>query len=152
MSILIPENPVCTQCGYRHPIPSNGCPVFSQQNIGKRIEMTPRKQLEYAAKAIGLPLHPGGIENSWRRGAEGVLLDDGSTVWNPLTSQADSDRMACDLEIAIRYYDDYVSANTRKVERIFTASVGHDNTIEGRRRAVREARMAVAVEIGKGMK
>ena len=134
-----------------------------------------REQLEYAAKACGITgwrskhgywnvEFPDGRKESachdWTAfdAATGYKLPEPTFAnaltelgFDPANDQADSDRMACDLEIAIRYYDDYVSANTRKVERIFTASVGHDNTIEGRRRAVREARMAVAVEIGKGM-
>jgi hypothetical protein len=102
--------------------------------------MTPREQLEYAAKAMGLKIVPTPGRQLW--------IEDGKrlTIWNPITDQAESDRMACKLRI-----------NTLLVSKgtayCFCDNIGaegnHNSADEDVYRAVREARMAVAVEIGR---
>jgi hypothetical protein len=113
--------------------------------------MNQREQLEWAAKACGYEYNHilGAI---WVNAAEGI---GGIWVhWNPLTDQGDSDRMACALDIntnllpgrayAVYYYKSEL-IECDAIER----RVDHDGTLEDKCRAVREARMAVAVEIGR---
>ena len=104
--------------------------------------MTTNKEIELCAKALGYeileaPLPPGVL---W------VQVKGHHLIWNPRASQADSDNMACDLKI------DTLFAHENSVY-CFVGSIGfmahHDNTIEGRRAAVREARAKVAAEMGK---
>jgi hypothetical protein len=104
-----------------------------------------KEQLEWAAKACGLTIY-------WyrNRSYSREECELGRDDWNPLTDEADSARMAGVLEIAIRWSDNRVYANrARKNLPLYDAYVSHDNTIEGKCAAVREARMAVAVEIGR---
>ena len=103
--------------------------------------MTTDKEIELCAKALGYeileaPLPPGVL---W------VQIDGHHLIWNPRTDQADSDNMACDLEIETRFSPGAVvcwRGQTRK-------QALHDGTIEGRRAAVREARALVAAEMGR---
>jgi hypothetical protein len=101
--------------------------------------VTPRKQLEYAAKACGYMVQPGHVGPEYWAG------------WNPRTDDGDSDRMACKLRIDIYHSKDFVRAvNMESID--YFARVAHNNTDEDVCRAVREARLLVAAEIGKGMK
>jgi hypothetical protein len=111
--------------------------------------MTPREQLEYAAKAMGLDVR-------WDEHYQThYIFPNSDEDWNPLTDQADSDRMACKLRIETLFFDleNVVAA------RVYVPSGGplnvqieefskHNNTDEDVCRAVREARLLVAVEIG----
>ena len=96
-----------------------------------------REQLEYAAKAIGYSVQPGHVGPECWAG------------WNHRTDQADSDRMACDLEINTFWSDGFVTCSAN--DGVHAKSIPHDNTLEGKCAAVREARLAVAVEIGRQM-
>jgi hypothetical protein len=109
-----------------------------------------KEQLELAAKACGYVIedstigdgvwaYPVGAELNW----EGELP---IFKWNPLTDQADSDRMACKLRIEILFFEFRVIANPRRET---SAAIHHNSTDEDVYRAVREARMLVAVEIGR---
>jgi hypothetical protein len=116
--------------------------------------MTPREQLGYAAKAMGLV-----IDQHLELGAvyaypkDASLNADGEPnglyLWRPLYDQADSDRMACKLRIELMFEGNYVGCWKDDGDSV---RVTHDGTDEDVCRAVREARLAVAVEIGKGMK
>jgi hypothetical protein len=132
--------------------------------------MTEHEQLEYAAKACGI------IGWQSKHGYWNITFPDGrkeSACHNwvafdatsgeklraptfsdalqelgfcPESDQADSDRMACALEIDLEFGRGYVWAlapgNGWRIKVI------HDNTLEGKCAAVREARLLVAVEIG----
>jgi hypothetical protein len=113
--------------------------------------MNQREQLELAAKACGYVIedstlgdgvwaYPVGAELNW----EGELP---IFKWNPLADQADSDRMACRLRIEIVFLNGRVL--TRHPRTLGILYITHNNTDEDVCRAVREARMAVAVEIGR---
>jgi hypothetical protein len=108
--------------------------------------MNQREQLELAAKACEIKhvMYPKATD-------EGIFTDYASW-WNPLTDQADSDRMGCDLEICITFVFGRVAAAATYNRFTIGMDAYHDNTIEGRRAAVREARLLVAVEIGRAMK
>ena len=100
-----------------------------------------REQLEYAAKAMGFTtamLPPKGQER---------ITD--ALHWNPLTDQADSDRMACKLRMDTRISKKYALAVAVFNGFLKQCSISHNNTDEDVCRAVREARLAVAVEIGR---
>jgi hypothetical protein len=107
--------------------------------------VTPREQLEYAAKAMGKELRI--VLPNYSTAPEYFSLD-GITQWNPLTDQADSDRMACKLRIEVQFDGVEVFAAAPRSADVF-ATVKHNNTDEDVCRAVREARLAVAVEIGR---
>jgi hypothetical protein len=110
--------------------------------------MTPREQLELAAKALGL-------DYGWQH-----IFDDyeGSSSekydWNPLTDQADSDMMACKLRLDRQIitskfvYCIKLVLPGKNIEK----GVIHNNADEDVCRAVREARLAVAAQIGRMMK
>lgn len=104
--------------------------------------MTEKEQLEYAAKALGLDYKVA------PDGTSVVLFEDDYAEWNPLHDQADSDSMACDLELDIEFEVGLVRTwkGAGKI-----SEVAHDNTIEGRLAAVRQARLLVAVEIGRAL-
>ena len=118
--------------------------------LRKGIEMTPREQLEYAAKAMGKTLRE--IIVTWSTAPSFFSIDEPATPWNPRKDQADSDEMACKLRIEIRYRNGLVFAGLHKWLFNRYKDVRHNNTDEDVCRAVREARLLVAVEIGKGMK
>jgi hypothetical protein len=95
--------------------------------------MTTSEQLELAAKAMGLVIDehrvPGG---AWvypkgaplnRDGEQGGLI-----VWNPLTDQAESDRMACALELNTLWQNAYVIVRSVDdiEERVPPLSTSHD--------------------------
>ena len=107
--------------------------------------MTNREKLELAAKACGQGITWSDIYGKFfRNGAE---LGQ-PALWRPDTDQADSDCMACDLEIDIDFTFGCVKAESFcGIE--CNAMVAHDGTNEDRRRAVREARLLVAAEIGR---
>jgi len=115
--------------------------------------MNTRERLELAAKAMSL---------SVKEDASGLLYTGSGETWfgdewNPAEDQGDSDRMACDLEISLVFIKNSVRAeinrhNGEYLEESVRKWLDHDGTSEDRRRAVREARMAVAVEIGRVMK
>jgi hypothetical protein len=105
--------------------------------------MTPLEQLELAAKAMGLK---GRAEDSVF--VTELWFPNGTNIWNPLRDQADSDRMACKLRIETMFG----AIDVYCLHGPYEATVTHDNTDEDVFRAVREARMMVAVEIGRNMK
>jgi hypothetical protein len=108
-----------------------------------------REQLEYAAKAMGIEYH-GDTGAIWVDAKEGI----GGTWnnWNPRIDQADSDRMACKLRLCTSIFESHVFVSHEGFQNYRSSSISHDGTDEDVCRAVREARLAVAVEIGKGMK
>ena len=99
-----------------------------------------REQLEYAAKAMGY------VECGWMGDGFTHVVNNQFVFWQPLTDQADSDRMGAKLRINLRFGDSFVWCRSRDVE---CCAPLHNNTDEDVCRAVREARMAVAVEIGR---
>ena len=110
--------------------------------------MTPREQLEYAAKACGYTLADEYFfKGDVRLPPKGQEHIHDSLYWNPLTDQADSDRMACDLEINTFWSDGFVTCSAN--DGVHAKSIPHDNTLEGKCAALREVRLAVAVEIGR---
>ena len=111
--------------------------------------MTDTKELiEAAAKACGMPYSR---HDEMRGGA--VIQEEGSGewfIWNPLTSQGNNDDMGCDLMITVNFYDDSVEAwNDKDGIKMAVFEVQHDNTIKGRRAAVRLARTQVAAQMGR---
>lgn len=108
--------------------------------------MTDREKLELAAKACGQSITwSDTYQRFFRNGAE---LGQ-PAFWQPDTNQADSDRMAGKLRIGMRFL-------TKAVEAYWTDGVSlnykiviHNNTDEDVYRAVREARLLVAAEIGR---
>ena len=126
--------------------------------------MTPREQLEYAAKACGIEITPIEMNNVAFQGDYRFIgfmtkAEQWGRGWfDPHTDQADSDRMGAKLRIDIEFYGGYVEASkcTPNTDQNdwdkfdwACKSVSHNNTDEDVFRAVREARMAVAVEIGR---
>ena len=127
--------------------------------LRKGIEMTLRQQLDFAAKAMGLA-------GRWHKREHEYSADDGFLLftgvrWSPDTDQADSDRMACRLRIDTylsgsdgdSFYVEALTYNRtgKAKDLMIERHVTHNNTDEDVCRAVREARLLVAVEIGKGM-
>lgn len=104
--------------------------------------MNQREQLEWAAKACGKELQYCTVTDY-----KGAIVDQFICNWRPDTDQADSDRMACKLRIEILFFESRVIANPRRET---SAAIHHNNTDEDVCRAVREARLLVAVEIGRG--
>ena len=106
--------------------------------------MTEKDKLELAAKAMGLRLEWDGPPDKWH-----PMYYEGKTyhAFEPHTNQADSDRMACKLRIELRHRSGKVWASLSTNSII--QSVTHNNTDEDVCRAVREARLMVAVEIGR---
>jgi hypothetical protein len=119
--------------------------------------MNTREQLEYAAKAYWGDAIDDVVSIEWSELDNAILYTDADNqdhngqdvayCWNPLTDQADSDRMACRLRISIEFDTDCVFAWTGIGQ--FISDSAHNNTDEDVCRAVREARLAVAVEIGR---
>lgn len=117
-----------------------------------------RKLIELAARSIGIV---GVVEEVHKSlGDEKTIPvffpDDGAAdSWDPLNDHSDSDRLACQLGIDISWHSSYVIArafppgfeNSDHVEEL----VAHDNTIEGKSAAVRQARLMVAAEIGRNL-
>lgn len=104
--------------------------------------MTQREQLELAARACGYEI---ALNNDI---VFTIVGGDASEEWNPVINQADSDRMACKLRIETVFHGDYVYSFSRKANARL-AQVKFDNTDEDVCRAVREARLLVAAEIGR---
>ena len=105
--------------------------------------MTDREKLELAAKACGIATH-------WNDALGMMFLDaPKDTEWNPITNQSDSDRMACKLRIELEFDGDWIGAWHGAMQSV---NIRHNNTDEDVCRAVREARLLVAVEIGRLMK
>jgi hypothetical protein len=120
---------------------------------------TTREQLELAAKAYwGEDFED--VSARWSEEDDGLLYIcadnqdhnglDCEFVWAPHRDQSDSDQMACALEIALFFSNGSVTAYSASVSGV--KSIRHDNTDEGKCAAVREARMLVAVEIGRNVK
>ena len=108
-----------------------------------------REQLEYAAKACGHTLADEYFfKGDVRLPPKGQEHIHDSLYWNPLTDQADSDRMGAKLRIDTCFFDGYVSTGYAD-NKDLSAARKHNNTDEDVCRAVREARLAVAVEIGR---
>ena len=109
-----------------------------------------RKLIELAARSIGIV---GVVEEVHKSlGDEKTIPvffpDDGAAdSWDPLNDQADSDRMACALEMYILWQETYVVARKDDVDEL----VSHDGTTEGKCAAVRQARLMVAAEIGRNL-
>jgi len=110
--------------------------------------MTNREKLALAAKACGQSITWSDIYGKFFRNSAELGQP---AFWQPDTDQADSDCMACDLELSLKFFDDCVCciAYYTRDENSLQFVVTHDGTSEDRRRAVREARMDVAVEIGR---
>jgi hypothetical protein len=120
---------------------------------------TTRELLELAAKAMGLELIPMEMNNvafpgDYRFIGFMTKAEQWPRGWfYPATIQADSDRMACTLEIDISWHSGYVIARafpsgfeeSDQIEKLTT----HDGTLERKCAAVREARLLVAAEIGR---
>jgi hypothetical protein len=123
--------------------------------------VTPREQLEYAAEAMGLGIESFNVprDGAWVYIPGSAKNSDGEFdcwLWNPLTDQSDSDRMACKLRIEPLFFDleDMVGIRVYAesggpLKYHIEAFVEHDGTDEDVCRAVRKARLLVAVEIGK---
>jgi hypothetical protein len=123
--------------------------------------MITHEQLEYAAKAYwGEEFEDVGIR--WSEEDDGLLYIhadnqdhnglDCELVWAPHRYQDHSDNMACKLRIDLYHFN--VEGRGRSVRAVASgstneANVNHNNTDEDVCRAVREARMLVAVEIGR---
>ena len=105
--------------------------------------MTDREKLEWAAKACGIAAHNIVLDGLGRL----AVLTEKKVYWNPLTDQADSDCMACKLRIDLEFDGDYIGAWHGAMQSV---NIQHNNTDEDVCRAVREARLLVAVEIGRG--
>lgn len=105
--------------------------------------MTDREKLEWAAKACEKTLQYCTVTDY-----KGKIVGQFITGWNPLTNQSDSDVMACKLRIPISFTNHYIYAAHQLGH---SYSIPHNNTDEDVCRAVREARMLVAVEIGRAM-
>lgn len=101
--------------------------------------MTDREKLEWAAKACRLK------HTAYPSAADEGIFTDAAKWWNPLTNQADSDVMACKLRIGLGFFFGFVEAQTSD----HTETARHNNTDEDVCRAVREARLLVAAEIGR---
>jgi hypothetical protein len=101
--------------------------------------MTHREKLRLAAKAMGLDL---GV---WRDEFDAFVCPSGRGYWNPAHNQADSDLMACKLLISTLLQSDFVYCLRYGHG---SSTIAHNNTDEDLCRAVREARLAVAVTIG----
>jgi hypothetical protein len=106
-------------------------------------EPTTRELLELAAKALG---YTGFHESKTTPGY--YLVHELLAPWNPAIVQADSDRMACKLRIETRFSSDtaWFTVMNRSA---FGKQVTHNNTDEDVCRAVREARLLMAAEIGR---
>ena len=123
--------------------------------------MTLREQLEYAARAYWGDEIDDVVSVEWGELENEILYthadnqnhngQDVAYCWNPLTDQADSDRMACKLRIEVQFSQNFIVAFTADNRGIQIMQIAHNNTDEDVCRAVREARMAVAVEIGRQM-
>jgi hypothetical protein len=113
--------------------------------------VTPRAQLEYAAKAMGLVIKivTYGTEEVCYREVTGK---DWQEYWRPHRDQADSDRMACKLRMDTRIGREFVTTVAVFDGFVKQCRIAHNNTDEDVYRAVREARLLVAAEIGKGPK
>ena len=115
--------------------------------------MTPREQIDFAARAMGLVidqyLEPGAV---YAYPKDASLNADGEPnglhLWRPFDDQADSDRMAAYLLIDSTWYTNCVVACAANDRHLVESGhrVSHNNTIEDKYRAVREARLAVAVQ------
>ena len=128
--------------------------------------MTSREQLELAALAIGFG-RPGNPENlfCWTEseypkgsGKQGALWNyrgwgDTAELWNPDTSQADSDMLGAALEMSVRWGRGYVHVEAEAHGLNYTvAKEPHIATTEDKARALRVARLKVAAEIGRLVK
>jgi hypothetical protein len=118
--------------------------LFSSE--GEINKMTLREQLEYAAKACGIRLEWDGDPAKWQ-----PMYYEGKTYhsFEPLSDPAHSDRMACKLKIDTLVRDGHAIAVAIFNDLTPCHRVKHNNTDEDVCRAVREARMAVAAEIGR---
>jgi hypothetical protein len=74
-----------------------------------------------------------------------------SVIAKQAYDQADSDRMACKLRMSTEIFYSHVFVSREAFQHYCSGSISHNNTDEDVYRAVREARLLVAVEIGKGM-
>ena len=111
--------------------------------------MTTNKDIELCAKALGIDAqYACTLFNAKANECVSYNFIVRSKHWNPRTDQANSDEMACDLEIGHRFQP----GNEVQAWHAFgeMVSVTYDNTIEGRRAAVREARALVAGGCGNG--
>jgi hypothetical protein len=118
-----------------------------------------RELLELCAKAFWVEEFED-VSIRWSEAEDGILYIhaenqdhnglDREFVWAPHRDQADSDRMAFKLRMSTRISINDVFCMV-ELPRLITAYVAHNNTDEDVCRAGREARMAVAVEIGRAM-
>ena len=124
--------------------------------------MTPREHLEYAARAMGFRTAGYNDHGGFEVPIKGFSLH---RWWNPRTDQADSDRMAAKLRISTAFGVDHfgnivivasadlANGHTYLMRIVVSrANIEHGNNAdEDVCRAVREARLLVAVEIGRQM-
>ena len=101
-----------------------------------------RELLELAARAMG----PDRVV--WHTELGLWLSKDTRLDWNPATSQADSADLRDALEIDVQYNKLSVYATTGHDDGC-NSTVNYNGTPEDRSRAVREAVLAVAAEIGR---
>ena len=114
--------------------------------IDKGDEMTNREKLEWAAKACGYEAqYVCTVFNATDDKCESYGFIVAGKHWRPHIDQADSDVMACKLRIGLGFFFGFVEAQTSD----HTETARHNNTDEDVCRAVREARLLVAVEIGR---
>lgn len=123
--------------------------------------MTTQEQLEFAARAMRLTLNTDGT-NFWKSDEFGQSL----RYWNPLTDQADSDNMAIKLRLSTvfkvdqRFGDLRVTVSSTEDgikplfahQRVFPGAEINNMNFNIIAQGVREARLAVAAEIGRRMK
>lgn len=110
--------------------------------------MTANEQLELAAKGLKLPID----FSKWLDCGSHLeyLNTETGKYWNPAYDQADSDLMACQLGIDIKFANKVVYAGHPAAPSWW--AVMHDDTLGGKCAAVREARLVVAAEIGRSMR
>jgi hypothetical protein len=114
---------------------------------------TTREQLTLAAKAVGLEIH-GFYGDDSNQCIYADIGPDDVIEWAPHADQADSDRMGIALAIDTEWCSGYVTAfffPAKSTKYLDSGNIRHDNTLEGKCAAMREARLLVAVEIGRQM-
>jgi hypothetical protein len=115
---------------------------------------TDRELLEAAAKAAGLKIHAARQAERDEEGCanSGLWIVNGSTCWNPLTSDGDALRLAVKLDLNVI---------VNRVDERTTVEAGYSPAMDGRRRfieyyddadpyaATRRAIVRAAAEIGR---
>jgi len=102
--------------------------------------MTDRELLDLAAFAAG-------IKTSLHKETDSVWID-GPRVWNPLTDDGDALRLAVELKIDVKHYDDHV-VGWFDCGYIGAGRIPYEGDPYA---ATRRAIVQAAAELGKGMK